>query len=402
MRGLFDGERSSLADAIAATAESLRAHGADYDHWAVAYSGGKDSTALVTVVCHLVASGQVPRPKSLSSLYCDTRMELPPLRISADAILHGVRKQGHEGRVVLPPMDDRFMVYVLGRGVPPPSNTFRWCTGQLKVEPMVEELRGLRDRAGGKLLMLTGVRLGESAARDARISLSCSRDGAECGQGWFQESTPEAVADTLAPLLHWRVCHVWEWLTRHAPSYGFPTAGVIADVYGGQNDMESLLVSGARTGCVGCNLASRDTALDRVLALKQWAYLGPLKGLRPLYAELKKPHRRLKKNGDEKRKDGSPAANQGRLGPLTFEARRWGLSRVEAIQDEINAEARRLGRPEYHLVDDAERARILELIEARTWPQRWTGDEPVGGSLPYEVQRDGSIQHLIGGLGDDD
>jgi hypothetical protein len=56
---------------------------------------------------------------------------------------------------------------------------------------MMAALKDLRDGLpdGERLLMLTGVRLGESAVRDRRIALSCSRNGAECGQGWFQHQT---------------------------------------------------------------------------------------------------------------------------------------------------------------------------------------------------------------------
>ena len=142
-------------------------------------------------------------------------------------------------------MDDRFFVYMFGRGVPPPSNTFRWCTAQLKIEPMVAALKSLRDEYGQKFLMLTGVRVGESAARDARIALSCGKNNSECGQGWFQEATPEAVADTLAPLLHWRLCHVWDWLTgmHDLAPHGFST-GLIAAVYGQDENLETH----ARTG----------------------------------------------------------------------------------------------------------------------------------------------------------
>ncbi len=41
----------------------------------------------------------------------------------------------------------------------------------------------LREDYGENFLMLTGVRIGESAARDQRIALSCTKDGGECGQG---------------------------------------------------------------------------------------------------------------------------------------------------------------------------------------------------------------------------
>jgi DNA sulfur modification protein DndC len=392
----WDDSRTTLDEAVSQTVASLREYGSRYQHWALAYSGGKDSTALVTVVCHLIRSGAVGRPTTLTVLYADTRMELPPLQISAEAVMRCVRIQGYQARMVMPPLDDRFMVYVLGRGVPPPSNTFRWCTGQIKVEPMVAALAGLREAVGGKLLMLTGVRVGESAARDARIALSCSsKNGGECGQGWFQEATPEAVADTLAPLLHWRVCHVWDWIRHRAPSAGFPTAAVIADVYGGKNDAEGSLDLSARTGCVGCNLASRDDALDRTLSLPQWSYLAPLKRLRPLYAGWKRPGNRLRKPGGETRANGSLGANQGRLGPLTHAARLQGLADVLAIQADINVAARASGRPEYSLINAEEEARIRGLNAVGTWPNGWDGTEPVGDSLPFEVRRDGSVQSFL-------
>src|ERR1041385_6218619 len=304
---LFEDQRRSVQEALALTADSLTAYGARFPHVAIAYSGGKDSSATVSVVVHLIETGIVPKPESLTVLYADTRMELPPLQISAMSMLKACRDRGIETKVVLPEMDDRFFVYMLGRGVPPPKNRFRWCTSQLKIEPMLSALSSLRDRYGKKFLMLTGVRLGESAARDARINLSCNRDGAECGQGWFQEATPDSIADTLAPLLHWRVCFVWDWLMGFVESHGLPTRD-IAETYGVASDGSASEV-GARTGCVGCHLASKDTALDTVLKIPRWSYLSPLKRLRPLSAELARFHNRLQKDGNERKKDGSLTAN---------------------------------------------------------------------------------------------
>ncbi len=388
---LWESERLTLTESIDMTVASLVAYGQQYRHWAAAFSGGKDSTALVTLLAHLIAEGDVPRPESLTVLYADTRLELPPLQQSALAVLTELERRGIKTQVVLPVLDDRFFVYVFGRGVPPPSNTFRWCTPQMKVEPMMEALRGLRDQTGEKILMLTGVRLGESAARDARISVSCGKNGAECGQGWLQVSTPESVADTLAPLLHWRVCLVWSWLTYHAPALGWDTR-LIAETYGFVDEAHE---ANTRTGCVGCNLASRDTALENLLRLPQWEYLRPLLRLRPLYAELKKARNRLRKGGDERRKDGTLAANPMRMGPLTFEARRWGLQQVLGIQEEVNAAARSAGRPEISLIDDTERARIQELIGAETWPQGWDGSEVRADVLLPEVIGEGIVQPIL-------
>ncbi len=369
-----------LPDAFELTCQSLNAYGALYKHWAIAFSGGKDSSATVTAVVHGIKTGRIQAPESLTVLMSDTRMELPPLFSTAMQIMAELRAVGVKTQVVMPQMDDRFFVYMLGRGVPPPSNTFRWCTAQLKIEPMVAALKALRDQYGQKFLMLTGVRLGESAVRDARIALSCGKNNSECGQGWFQEATPEAVADTLAPLLHWRLCHVWDWLTGLVPDgleHGFSTK-LIAAVYGQDEDLETH----ARTGCVGCNLASRDMALEKIIERPQWKQFTPLMELRGIYAELKKPHMRLRKDGGEKKKDGTLVANPCRMGPLTFEARLWALGRVLDIQTRAGVD----------LINAEEEARIRELIAAKQWPNGWDGSEPLA-SIPFEnVFPDGSIQ----------
>ena len=358
---LFEAERLTLGDALDLSIASLRAYGERYRHWCVAYSGGKDSTATVAFVTWAVTSGAVPAPESLHIMYADTRMELPPLQQAALRILDGLSAQGYSTQVVLPRMDDRFYVYMLGRGVPAPSNTFRWCTPQLKIEPMHAALAELRQQTGEKLLMLTGVRLGESAARDQRIAVSCSKDSGECGQGWFQVATPEAVADTLAPLLHWRLCHVFDWLYFENDKHGLDTTGIAA-VYGEDE---------IRTGCVACNLASRDNALERLLCQEEWAHLRPLLELRELYAELKMAKYRKRKSEPELRQDGTFARNVQRLGPLIMDARLYGLQRVLDIQ----------ARARVDLINAEEEQRIHELIAANTWPNKWTGNEVDGDEM---------------------
>lgn len=386
----FEGQRLTLEDSLDLTRQSLLAYADRYRHWAIAYSGGKDSSATVATVVHLIETQQVPRPASLTVLYADTRQEIPPLHFGAMQMLEALRGRGYDARVVLPKLDDRYFVYMLGRGVPPPNNnTLRWCTPQLKVEPMTDALRTLRDERGEKFLMLTGVRVGESAARDARIALSCGKNGAECGQGWFQETTPAAVADTLAPLLHWRVCHVWDWLTFFAPEHGLPTA-TVAEVYGGDEAQEL----NARTGCIGCPLATKDQALDYVLSLAQWAYLAPLKRLRPLYEELRAFRHRKQKNG-ERNKDGRLSMNPNRKGPLTLRAREWALGVVLGIQAEVNAAAAEQGRPPIDLINAEEEARIRELIALRTYPNKWSDADPDATLLIPQVVNEELTQDLL-------
>ncbi len=391
---LFDAERRTLGEAIETTAASLSAYGPTHRHWAIAYSGGKDSTALATVVLKLLKMGAVPPPERLTVCYADTRMELPPLAAAASRLLDAFRAEGVEVRVALPPLDDRFFVYMLGRGVPPPTNRFRWCTGQIKVEPMEAALRGLYE--GSKILMLTGVRQGESAARDGRIAISCGKDGAECGQGWYQETLPEHLCDTLAPILHWRVCHVWDWLANGVEKkyrHGYET-GMVASAYG-LGEEGSRVEKNARTGCNGCPLATKDAALDNLLRSARWKYLEPLKELRPLYRWLREPAQRLRKPGREMNKAGA-VRYTNRMGPLTFEARTKALDAILSIQARVNEAAGDM--PTIDMLDAEEEARIRELVAAGTWPNRWTGDEPTGDVAFERVHADGSIQReMFGG-----
>lgn len=59
---LFDGARLQMSEALHLTIQSLRAYGERYPDWCVAWSGGKDSTATLTLAVHLIETGKVPRP----------------------------------------------------------------------------------------------------------------------------------------------------------------------------------------------------------------------------------------------------------------------------------------------------------------------------------------------------
>lgn len=353
---LFEDFRMTLDDAIELSLASLSAYGQRYWHWSVAYSGGKDSSATAIFVAWAIANRLVPAPASLTILYADTRQEYPPLRQTAGNLLARLEKDGFKTQIVMPPVDDRFYVYMLGYGVPPPSNTFRWCTDKLKIRPMNAALEGRRQEIGGKFLLINGVRLGESEARDQRIALSCNTNSGECGQGWFQVKPPDAVGDSLAPLLHWRVCHVYDWLYFEQRRHGYEEVAGIAAVYGD---------SDVRTGCIGCNLASKDVALERLVQKQEWGHLKPLLELRALFRELKKPKWRKRKAAPEKRKDGKFSKNGQRMGPLTMAARTYGLEKVLDIQDRAGVD----------LINDEEEARIREMWGLDMWPRKWDGDE---------------------------
>lgn len=217
-------------------------------------------------------------------------------------------------------------------------------------------LQEVRERTGEKILSITGVRMGESAARDQRIAVSCSKDSGECGQGWFQVTTSEAVADTLAPLLHWRVCHVYDWLYFENYRHGYEEVAGIAAVYGDDD---------VRTGCVGCPLASRDNALERLVVQPEWSHLRPLLELKPFYREMKLARWRKRKARPERRKDGKWSTNGQRKGPLTMEARAYWLDKVLDVQQRAGVD----------LINADEEARIREMWQLDMWPRKWSAND---------------------------
>lgn len=385
---IFGLEKITVGECIKLTLASLQEYGSRHKHWAMAWSWGKDSTTLVTLVIQLIKTGQIPRPDTLTVFAADTRLELTPLWLSAQVLKKQMEECGVRVEIVTAPIDDRFLVYILGRGVPPPSNTMRWCTGQIKIEPMEAAINEFVSDKAGEVLMLTGVRLGESAIRDQRINTSCSKDGGECGQGWYQNDFSRKMA-TLAPIIHWRVCNVWDWLKVFAPmqKHGAWNTSLLADAYGGDEAEEN----NARTGCIGCPLVQKDTALDFLIRNPSWKYLAPLKGLKPIYREMREPIHRLRKSGGELRKDGSLAKNQQRMGPLTLESRAMFLDRIIEIQNMVNQGAALQSKPPIDILNNAEISRIRELISLKTFPNGWDGNE-VSAAVPLDVfYSDGSV-----------
>lgn len=391
---LFTNSRLQMNESIEMTILSLNTYGPKYDHWAIAWSGGKDSTTTLTHVVWLIQSGRIKGPKSLTVLFADTRLELTPLMASAYEIMDDLKELGIEVRVVMAEMDKRFFVLMFGRGIPPPGAGFRWCTGNIKIQPMEDELARLYAEKGEKILMITGVRQGESAVRDNRIIISCSKNGTECGQGYYQQTMPASLCDTLAPIVHWRVCHVWEWLRTWAPleEYGGWSTKLLAEAYGG-DEAEEI---NTRTGCMGCPVASKDKALETVVLRPDWAYLAPLLDLRVVFEELRSNKSFRKRHpGGEKRADGTFVKNQQRLGPLTMEARRWGMNQILRIQTEVNQQAEEFSRPRVDILNEEEVSRINELMALNTWPDKWNGDEPTANIPMATFYADGSRQPMI-------
>lgn len=132
-------------------------------------------------------------------------------------------------------------------------------------------------------------------------------------------------------------------------------------------------------------LASRDTALEVIVQMPAWKHLTPLLELKPLYRWMRKPQQRLRKSGVERLKNGQIAKNPQRMGPLTLEARAEALDRILDIQR----------RARVDLINEEEEARIRELIAARTFPEKWSGDEPRADTWLDTILPSGAVQPIM-------
>ncbi|MBT9259473.1 MAG: phosphoadenosine phosphosulfate reductase family protein [Clostridiales bacterium] len=289
-----------------------------FSHWVLTYSGGKDSTA--TTVLTLEWLKRKGYPVKAHVIYADTGLEIPTLHAQAQEFLHALQELHPEVSVhtAKPEAEESFWVNLIGKGYPPPHNRFRWCTRRLKVAPMDALVRTL----DGKALIITGVRFGESDARDARMHLSCSRGG-ECGQGVWYEESHRLGAGYLAPIAFWRECFVWDYVSLVAPSLGYPTKA-IEEIYGGRD---------TRFGCWICTVVRQDRAMQKVVSSPEGRRYLPLAEFRTWLKEFteQRENRVLRSNGVP--------------GRLTLRARRAILERLQRTEAETGM---RLLSPEEH------------------------------------------------------
>jgi DNA sulfur modification protein DndC len=123
------------------------------------------------VWCLTICSNCELSPPSVGVLYCDTKTENPIVDDFAKRFLRNFRKEALElgirvaVKIVSPPPDRTFFARVIGRGYPPPTNSFRWCTKELRIRPVERHLANQNSA-----IVALGVRQNESVQRDRMLS----------------------------------------------------------------------------------------------------------------------------------------------------------------------------------------------------------------------------------------
>ena len=288
--------------------------------WVACYSGGKDSTSLVTWLEWLRRVGWL-NIKTPRLVLADTGTEYPFLVTISDKLIAAMEAAGWECEIVRPTRVKKLYVGIFGRGLnpaPPGARGMRWCTAQTKIQPVAQYVKAL----GPSFLRLSGMRWGESARRDEKlragttgaggVAASCAAGG-ECG-------LPPPGEGSFCPVIAWRTCEVVEWLTganaaaesvSKFPEDKLPVR-IIPDLYPVMKELAAVYeprygpkgfglvprkIETIRYGCIGCPAVVRDKVIGRkavhdpALNAVQRVYR-VWEELRRYYNRLSRPHPR--------------------------------------------------------------------------------------------------------------
>lgn len=257
-------------------AEILTLYQSDSIPWIIGYSGGKDSTASLQLIWKAVA--QLPASKRTKLIYVistDTLVENPVIASwvsnSLECMRHAADAQNMPivpNRLV-PTLENRFWVSLIGKGYPAPRNRFRWCTDRLKISASTKFIQELSESNGEAILVL-GQRRGESNARDkvmdtyngsTRDRLSRNKDP-RLSRVWV-----------YLPVETWTSDDVWEYLITDENPWGVSNQELFHIYRGATQDAECPIVvdtstpscGDSRFGCYVCTMVSQDKSMQAMI-----------------------------------------------------------------------------------------------------------------------------------------
>ncbi len=302
--------------------------------WSLGYSGGKDSTALLKLTFQAVFQAK-EKLKTINIVYCDTGVEIPIIASLVDSTLKKIKIESQKANLpfnclkLIPKLNDRYFVKVIGRGYPPPTNIFRWCTDKLRVIPIQTFLQA----HSKENIVLLGVRKGESSERD-KIILKHYLENVY----YFRQNNFKQVK-IFSPILNYDEDNVWEAILNDSLPRSID-GKKLKKYYTLVKNTNGKMVGG-RFGCWTCTVVRKDKA---VMNLIKAGYIDliPLLNFRNWLVSIRDipiyrcKHRRNGKVG---------------FGPFTLEARALILNKLLIAQSESG----------YSLINEEELDSIYKL-----------------------------------------
>ena len=308
--------------------------------WIIGFSGGKDSTVLLTLVWLALKriKETTPAPFQLRRpiyVVCnDTLVENPIISTYVDDVLNKIEHAAMEQdlpiivKKTIPRLEDSFWVNVIGKGYPVPNNAFRWCTDKMKIKPTARFITEQVDECG-EAIILIGTRKAESATR-ARSIKKHERHGERLTHHTLLQNTW-----VYAPIKELMLEEVWYIINAIPSPWGFDNS-ILFNIYldASADDYECPTVvtdkshgscGQSRFGCWVCTVVKEDKSM-RSLIQKGREWMLPLYEFRIALDT----NRNNIENRMPFRRDGRRAVND--MGTYTFKYR------AEILKDLLNVQ----------------------------------------------------------------
>ena len=214
---------------------------------AILFSGGKDSTALTFALLNSLER-KLHKPKRIWILYSNTMVDPPPLLATAKKSLALFQNLGKKinaqiiPKILIPKLEDRFWILLIGKGYPPPSIRFRWCSNRLKIKPVKNFLKEIKLKSGTFPVVLSGIRLNETSHRKKNLSSKITKDK------WMKYAGLNGCK-VYAPLLYFDTQEIWEYIHYNEKKWKI-NLGYLKNLY----SITSSQINDFRTGCWVCTL----------------------------------------------------------------------------------------------------------------------------------------------------
>ena len=314
--------------------------------WIIGFSGGKDSTTVLTLVWRsLLAIKEQLGVKALSRevfvVNNDTLVENPIITDYVLEVLDYIKKAAVEQQlpikiqVTLPRLEDSFWISFLGKGYPVPNNQFRWCTERLKIKPTSQFILDKVD-AMGEAIVLIGTRLSESATRAKSIRKH------EIKGHRLTKHPLNPNTFTYAPIKELYLEEVWYILSKEPSPWGYDNDKlfqIYADASADDYECPTMITDKthpscgqSRFGCWVCTVVKEDKSM-KALVEHGNAWMAPMLAYRDLMVE----GRNVSENRYSTRRNGQIAvdAEGHNMGNYTFEYRKDMLRRLLILQRDL-------------------------------------------------------------------
>lgn len=353
--------------------------------WIIGFSGGKDSTVLLTLVWialrRIRENVEIPfQLKRPVYVVCnDTMVENPIITAYVETVLSKIESAARDQdlpvhvKKTTPKLDESFFLNVIGKGYPVPNNTFRWCTDKLKIRPTSTFLHEQIDEKGEAIVLL-GTRYEESKSRERSM-----KKHEQKGNRLSKHAT-DINTYVFAPIKELMLEEVWYVINAIDSPWDYDNS-ILFKIYSDASaddyecptvvtDKEHKSCGQSRFGCWTCTLVTEDKSM-KALVSKGQEWMEPLMKYRKALVD----GRNLSDNRSGKRRNGAEAINDDghKQGAYADTYRAKLLRELLTIQRDIQKE-----KPEITLITNQE----LIAIQV-TWTRDGLFDFHVG-----EIYRD--------------